>query len=110
MYLNGSGICCSDLTVSQMTDSDFVLYFNAGAEPRKFILPPAEYSPNWELVLDNSLVVTVTGLIPGGTLEVLSHTLLVLREPGAVVHAEDHNDDPASFATRILCSPASGSV
>lgn len=101
MYLNGSGIRCSDLTGSQMTDSDFILCFNAGAEPRKFTLPPAEYAPNWELVLDTSREVTPTGLIPGGALEVPSHTLLVLREPGTVVHAEDHNDDPASFVTRI---------
>ncbi|MEO5320966.1 glycogen debranching protein GlgX [Arthrobacter sp. CC3] len=90
MYLNGSGIRCSDLTGSQMTDSDFILYFNAGAGPRRFTLPPVEYSPSWELVLDTSMEVKGMGLIPGADLEVPPHTLLVLREPGLVVHAEDH--------------------
>ncbi|MFJ6271561.1 hypothetical protein ACIQG8_16410 [Pseudarthrobacter oxydans] len=94
MYLNGSGIRCSDLTGSQMTDSDFILCFNAGAEPRKFALPPTRYTLRWELVLDTSLEVTATGAIAGGALEVPSHTLLVLGEPGTVVHAEDHNDGP----------------
>ncbi|MDO5864988.1 MULTISPECIES: glycogen debranching protein GlgX [Paenarthrobacter] len=94
MYLNGSGIRCSDLTGSQMTDSDFILCFNAGAEPRKFTLPPNRYAPRWELALDTSMEVTATGAIAGGALEVPSHTLLVLREPGTVVHAEDHNDEP----------------
>ncbi|UKA68445.1 glycogen debranching protein GlgX [Arthrobacter sp. FW306-05-C] len=101
MYLNGSGIRCSSLTGSQMTDSDFILYFNADAKPRKFTLPPALYALQWELVIDTSLEVKGTGLIPGAVLEVPPHTVLVLREPGTVVHAEDHDDVPGSFVTRI---------
>ncbi|AOT04670.1 glycogen debranching protein GlgX [Arthrobacter sp. U41] len=93
MYLNGSGIRCSDRTGSQMTDSDFILYFNASAESRKFTLPPARYALHWELVLDTSLKVTGTGLMAGGALEVPSHTLLVLREPGKVVHAKAHDGE-----------------
>ncbi|GAA4763834.1 glycogen debranching protein GlgX [Citricoccus nitrophenolicus] len=96
MYLNGSGIRCSDLTGREMTDSNFLLYFNARPESRKFTLPPAEYARSWDLVLDTSRQAARTGLIPAGTLEVPAYTLLVLQEPGKVIHAEDRlNDLPA---------------
>lgn len=97
MYLNGSGIRCSDLTGSQMTDSDFILYFNADAKPRKFTLPPALYAFRWELVIDTSLEAGAAGMIAGGALEVPSKTLIVLREPGTVRHAEDHDNDRGSL-------------
>ncbi|MCW2134193.1 glycogen debranching protein GlgX [Arthrobacter sp. VKM Ac-2550] len=95
MYLNGSGIRCSDLTGSMMTDADFLLYFNAGAEARKFTLPPAQYAPGWELVLDSSREAARSGLTPGQILEIPPHTLLVLREPGRTVHAKDRFNTPS---------------
>ncbi|AOY70814.1 glycogen operon protein [Arthrobacter subterraneus] len=95
MYLNGSGIRCSDLTGSTMTDADFLLYFNAGAEARKFTLPPAQYAPGWELVLDSSREAARSGLTAGQILEIPPHTLLVLREPGRTVHAKDRFNTPS---------------
>ncbi|MEV8183849.1 glycogen debranching protein GlgX [Specibacter sp. NPDC078692] len=106
MYLNGSGIRCSDLTGSKMTDSDLLLYFNAGTEARKFTLPPSEYAPNWELVLDSSLEAARTDLVPGRVLEVPPHTLLALREPGAVIHAKDPVDTP--YCQGLARGPAAG--
>ena len=81
------------MNTRQMNDSDFILYFNADAKPRKFTLPPALYALQWELVIDTSLEAGAAGMIAGGALEVPSKTLIVLREPGTVRHAEDHDND-----------------
>ncbi|MBN9151140.1 MAG: glycogen debranching protein GlgX [Cryobacterium sp.] len=90
MYLNGGGIRCSDLTGSKMTDSDFLLYFNADAEARTFTLPPAQYAQDWDLILDSSREVPRTGLTAGGVLNIPPYTILVLREPVGTIHAKDH--------------------
>jgi glycogen operon protein len=98
LYLNGSGIRCSDLTGSLMTDADFLLCFNAGPDPAVFVLPPAHGTPSWTVALDTFDPSRTGTFGPGAEAVVGAHSMLVLREPVDPVHAPDmpgHRPGPA---------------
>ena len=52
VYLNGQGIPDRDSRGERVVDDSFVMCFNAHHEAIEFTVPPAEYSPAWQLVLD----------------------------------------------------------
>jgi isoamylase len=54
VYLNGHGIPDLDARGQRVTDSSFVLCFNAHHEPIEFTLPPAEFGKAWQLVVDTA--------------------------------------------------------
>ena len=61
VYLNGQGIPDLDARGHRVTDDSFVLCFNAHHEPIEFTLPPEEFGPAWNPVID-----TVAGADDGG--------------------------------------------
>ncbi|MFL6061509.1 MAG: glycogen debranching protein GlgX [Marmoricola sp.] len=80
MYLNGDGIAGRDPVGQQVTDTHFLLWFNAGEE-LTVVLPAAEYAETWEVVLDT------TDRLSGGTpkageeLRLAARSTVVLRQP-----------------------------
>lgn len=92
LYLNGSGIRCSDRTGSLMTDSDFLLCFNSGNEEVEFVLPPAGYASAWTVEVDTAGASWPDHLSPSSTIRAEAHSMLVLREPVEPIHASDAED------------------
>jgi glycogen operon protein len=54
VFLNGEGIRERDTRGQLVTDVNFLLWFNAGPDDVEFTLPPEEYSPAWEIVVDTA--------------------------------------------------------
>ncbi len=52
VFLNGQGIPDRDGRGQRRVDDSFVMCFSAHHEPIDFHLPPDEYAPAWEVVLD----------------------------------------------------------
>ncbi|MGI8646096.1 MAG: hypothetical protein ACR2JD_07245 [Nocardioides sp.] len=81
MYLNGHGIAGHDSVGNPIVDAHFLLYFNAGGEATKLLLPPEEYSASWDVLIDTAGATTDTE--PRGAdspLVLESRSLVVLRE------------------------------
>jgi isoamylase len=80
VFLNGEGIRERDLRGALVTDVNFLLCFNAGPEDVAFAMPPEEYSPAWEVVIDTAGEGADSAPIKAGrTLDVVSRSLVVLR-------------------------------
>ncbi|OMH23205.1 glycogen debranching enzyme GlgX [Tersicoccus phoenicis] len=54
MWLNGNGIQGVDATGREITDDNFLLYFNSSPEPVTFHLPPADLGQKWAEVIDTA--------------------------------------------------------
>jgi len=52
VFLNGQGIADRDGRGERVVDDSFVLCFSAHHEHIQFMLPPASYGRNWQVVLD----------------------------------------------------------
>ena len=52
VFLNGQGIADRDGRGERVVDDSFVLCFSAHHEDIQFMLPPASYGRNWQVVLD----------------------------------------------------------
>jgi glycogen operon protein len=79
VYLNGRGIRGTDERGQQIVDDAFLLLFNAHDDALQFALPPEEYSPAWQVVIDTS---GITGdgepLRAGDKAEVAARGMVVL--------------------------------
>ncbi|MCU1572635.1 MAG: glycogen debranching enzyme GlgX, partial [Micrococcaceae bacterium] len=117
VFLNGNGIAGLDNRGRRISDVNFLLYFNAHDGAVKFLLPTAEYSDSWEVVI-NTAGKGVDGapLSAGETVEIPAKSLSVLRaytepetEPdhsvaaSLAVLAQTHNPETATIST-----PATG--
>jgi isoamylase len=92
MFLNGGGIRERDARGQPVTDVHFLLCFNADPEHVEFTLPPEEYGPEWEVVVDTAG--EGADLVPrpaGSTLTVHSRSLVVLRAYHAPEIVPDHS-------------------
>jgi glycogen operon protein len=94
VFFNGRGIRERDMRGQPVVDVNFLLYFNADADAIEVTLPAAEYSPEWEVVIDTA----GDGGDPappaaGSGLRIAGRSLVVLRahreqaEPGVTVAA-----------------------
>ena len=54
VYLNGNGIRGTDERGQHVVDDSFLLLFNAHDNDLDFALPPDEYGPAWQVVIDTS--------------------------------------------------------
>ncbi|MBV9593860.1 MAG: glycogen debranching protein GlgX [Actinobacteria bacterium] len=54
VFLNGNGIPDRDARGERVVDESFVLFFSAHDEAIEFRLPPSEYAPGWQVVLDTA--------------------------------------------------------
>jgi isoamylase len=88
VFLNGNGISERDLRGEPVRDDSFLLMFNASEHDLKFAVPAPPYGEQWKRELDTSLSAqpadgngadTDTAARPGGTVEVRSRSLQVLR-------------------------------
>ena len=85
VFLNGNAITEPGPRGEAITDSHFLLLFNAHSEPVPFALPGPDLAPGWEVVVDTAdpaadrLQGAGTGQAPGGTLLVRDRAIVVLR-------------------------------
>jgi len=56
VYLNGLALRAVDPKGQKIQDDSFYIIFNAHHEPLTFVLPPADYGAQWEVVLDTGLL------------------------------------------------------
>ncbi len=54
VFLNGNGIRGMDRRGGRVVDDSFLLLFNAHDETLEFTLPPEEYAPAWNVVVDTA--------------------------------------------------------
>jgi glycogen operon protein len=81
MYLNGHGIAGKDATGNRIVDQHALLYFNGGPDPVKIILPPEEYSAQWEVAIDTAGEGVEPSPLDAGSTRILSgRSVLVLME------------------------------
>jgi isoamylase len=97
MYLNGQGIAGLDATGNRIVDDHFLLYFNGGHEDVTVVIPPDEYAPAWDEVIDTA----GAGLAeeahqPGAKVTLYARSVLVLRE-----HRESEDDSDFSVAASL---------
>jgi isoamylase len=92
VFLNGQGIRGRDARGQRITDVNFLVYFNAEPEDVDFVLPSAEYSQSWDVVIDSA------GQAADGPLRsanekvrVLAKSLVVLRAHQAPITEADHS-------------------
>jgi isoamylase len=89
VFLNGEAISEPDPRGDRITDSSFLLLFNAHAEPITFTLPETEFGPEWEIVIDSAgpRIPAIHGELPTLTakadVEVASRAVIVLCCRGA---------------------------
>ncbi|GAB3617664.1 glycogen debranching protein GlgX [Okibacterium endophyticum] len=100
VFLNGDGIRERDSRGRPVSDVNFLLYFNADAGDVEVTLPPAEYAPAWEIVVDTAGDGVDSVARPAGAKQsVLSRSVVVLRaysEPST----EPDNSVAASLAVQ----------
>jgi glycogen operon protein len=99
MYLNGHGIAGKDARGAAITDDHFLLYFNADG-PEQVTLPPSEYAEAWDVVIDTGGDADAEATLEaGGSFELTTHSLVVLREHSEPEASPDHSV-AASLAAR----------
>jgi glycogen operon protein len=109
VFLNGQGIHGRDARGERVTDKNFLVLFNAGDETVDFVLPPDEYSAQWEIVVDT--VGEQADSHPraaGASLPVDAKAVLVLREhtPSPFDMEVDHSVAASlSPSTVVLSAP-----
>ncbi|MDQ4501914.1 glycogen debranching protein GlgX [Sinomonas sp. ASV322] len=92
VFLNGDGINGVDRRGRAITDAHFLLYFNAHDGEVAFRVPPRDYAPGWDVLLDTS------GALPNGKevragaeLGIAAKSLAVLRAHEPAVVDVDHS-------------------
>jgi isoamylase len=92
VFFNGQGIRERDARGQNITDVNFLLFFNADAEDAEFTLPPEEYSPAWEIVVDTAGEGADSVPRPAGALQsVAARSLIVMRAYTAPEAEPDHS-------------------
>ncbi|MET0481131.1 MAG: glycogen debranching protein GlgX [Mycetocola sp.] len=92
VFFNGQGIRERDARGQVITDVNFLLYFNADAEDAEFTLPPEEYSPAWEIVVDTAGEGADSVPRPAGAQQpVAARSLVVMRAYSAPEAEPDHS-------------------
>jgi isoamylase len=83
VFLNGNAITEPGPRGETITDSHFLLLFNAHSEPVEFALPGPDLAPGWRVVVDTADVGqssgTEPGQEPGSTLIVGERAIVVLQ-------------------------------
>ncbi|SFN59531.1 glycogen debranching protein GlgX [Mycetocola miduiensis] len=92
VFFNGQGIRERDARGQVITDVNFLLFFNADAEDTEFTLPPEEYSPAWEIVVDTAGEGADSVPRPAGAQQpVAARSLIVMRAYSAPEAEPDHS-------------------
>jgi len=92
VFLNGLGIRERDARGRPVTDVNFLVYFNAAPEDVEVVLPPDEYSPQWEIVVDTAGEEVDTVARPAGARQTIAaRSLVVMRAWSEPEVVEDHS-------------------
>jgi isoamylase len=84
VFLNGNGIRQRDRRGQELTDVNFILYFNASEDGVEFTLPGSEYAGNWEVLIDTTTAVPEPrSVAAASTLTVGGRSVIVLRAVAA---------------------------
>jgi glycogen operon protein len=91
VFLNGGAITEPGPRGEAITDTHFLLLFNAHSEPVPFALPAADFGPAWEVVVDTAEPPASAGPAngsrprqePGSTLLVRDRAIVVLQATAA---------------------------
>ncbi|MFJ7750405.1 glycogen debranching protein GlgX [Arthrobacter sp. NPDC097144] len=95
VFLNGQGISGRDARGERITDLNFLLYFNAHEEAVKVTLPPREYAPMWDEVIDTAGEFADSGSIPAeAKITIAAKSMVVLR-----AHEEEEEHDHSVAAS-----------
>lgn len=91
-FLNGDAIAGRGSRGQRITDSSFILYFNASEQDVEVTLPSEEIQFRWEPVIDTSGHITDGEVLdPGGQFMLPQRTIMVLREYGEPEAEPDHS-------------------
>jgi len=91
-FLNGDGIRERDSRGVDITDVNFILCFNAGAEDVDFTLPDEEYGAEWEIVVDTGGEGADRVPRSAGAIQtIMSRSMVVMRAYAPPVAAPDHS-------------------
>jgi glycogen operon protein len=105
VFLNGDGIHDVDFRGRQVTDVNFLLYFNAHDEAVKFTLPTDEYASAWDVVINTAGEgVDSKPVNAGETLEVPSKSVSILKSHTEPEVEPDHSVS-ASLAVQAGTGP-----
>ncbi|MDQ6752464.1 MAG: glycogen debranching protein GlgX [Actinomycetota bacterium] len=92
VFLNGDGIAGVDSRGARISDVNFLLYFNAHDDTVDFTLPPAEFAPKWDVVIDTAGEYAHSQTLEAGArLGVSAKSLVVLRAHSGPVEEPDHS-------------------
>ncbi|BDZ46450.1 hypothetical protein GCM10025866_23590 [Naasia aerilata] len=92
MFLNGNGIRQRDVRGVEVTDDDFLVYFNADDDDVEFTLPSEHVEASWDVVVDTAGVAADSGEhVAGSKLTVASKSMMVLRAHTAPEVEPDHS-------------------
>jgi glycogen operon protein len=115
VFLNGDGIQGKDSRGRRIQDVNFLLYFNAHDGDVEFTLPPDEYAPAWDIIIDTAGEGADSEPVQaGGMLSVAAKSLVVLRAHSAPEEEPDHSvaaslaalTQTATAETAALTAPA----
>jgi len=108
IFLNGNGIRGRDARGERVTDRNFLVLFNANGEDVEFVLPPDEYSENWEVVVDTAgISVSTDPVAAGATITAHSRSTLVLR---AHVETAPEFDSAVAASLQVLTNSSVGTA
>lgn len=107
VFLNGDGIRERDRRGQEIHDQHFFVLFNAGDDDVQFTIPKAEFSPEWEVLVDTAGQRTDEAPLRGGdVVDVAARSLMVLCEHEPDLPEVDHSVAASLTATPIDIVPA----
>jgi isoamylase len=107
VFLNGNGIHGRNARGEAVTDRNFLVLFNAGDDTVDFVLPPDEYSPQWEIVVDTvGEMADSKPLVAGASISIEGKSLAVLRAHIPTKAEADHSVAASLTATVASATPA----
>ncbi|MCC3268146.1 glycogen debranching protein GlgX [Arthrobacter gengyunqii] len=102
VFLNGQGIRGRNARGERITDVNFLLYFNAHDEAVKVSVPPREYAPMWDEVIDTAGEFADSGSIPADAkITIAAKSMVVLRAHEA---EEEHDHSVAASLAALAGS------
>ena len=102
VFLNGQGIRGRNARGERITDANFLMYFNAHDEAVKVTLPPREYAPMWDEVIDTAGEFADSGSIPADAkITIAAKSMVVLRAHAA---EEEHDHSVAASLAALAGS------
>ncbi|WP_285728297.1 glycogen debranching protein GlgX [Psychromicrobium xiongbiense] len=107
VFLNGQAIAGVDERGHRITDTDFLLYFNAHDDEVTFTVPPAEYAGGWDVVIDTGGIHGAsTEVLAGAGLTATARSLLILRAHLEKPEQPDHSVSASLSAREASASEA----